>query len=92
MDRKLKSFELLLLVVCLVPALPMSEALAEVVGKGPLPRTEVVKKIWAYIKKRKLQNPKNRREIIPDEKLAKIIGKKTINMFAMTKKLQSHLS
>ena len=71
----------------------LSKDLEEVVGKGPLPRTEVTKKIWAYIKKHDRQDPNNKRDIIPDEKLAKVFGgKKTINMFEMTKKINNHLS
>ena len=73
--------------------LKVSNDLAAVVGKGPLPRTEVIKKLWAYIKKNKLQDPKNKRNIVPDEKLAKVFGsKKAINMFQMTKLVSSHLS
>ena len=64
----------------------LSAELSDVVGKGPMPRTEVTKKIWAYIKKKNLQNPKNRRNIVPDEKLAKVFGsKKQVSMFEMTK-------
>jgi chromatin remodeling complex protein RSC6 len=70
----------------------LSEELAAVVGKGPMPRTEVTKKIWAYIKSRKLQDPKNRRTINPDEKLARVLGSKPINMFEMTKRVNKHLS
>lgn len=67
--------------------------LAAIVGPGPMPRTEVTKKLWAYIKKHKLQDPKNKRNIVPDERLAKIFGgKKAINMFDMTKKVNDHLS
>lgn len=69
-----------------------SAALAVIVGKAALPRTEVTKKVWAYIKRRKLQDPKNRRNILADEALAKIVGKKKINMFEMTKKINEHLS
>ncbi|MBN1914418.1 MAG: hypothetical protein JW769_00820 [Parachlamydiales bacterium] len=73
--------------------LKVSDDLAAVIGKGPLPRTEVIKKIWAYIKKNRLQDPKNKRNIIPDEKLAKVFGgKKAINMFEMTKIVNKHLS
>jgi chromatin remodeling complex protein RSC6 len=72
--------------------LQVSEELAGVVGKGPLPRTEVTKKLWAYIKKNDCQDPKNKRNIIPDEKLAKVLGKKAINMFEMTKLVSKHLS
>ncbi len=71
----------------------ISSELAEIVGKGPMPRTEVTKKLWAYIKKHKRQDPDNRRNIVPDEKLAKVFGgKKAINMFDMTKKVNKHLS
>ncbi len=71
----------------------VSSELAEVVGKGPMPRTEVTKKLWAYIKKHKRQNPENKRNIIPDDKLTKVFGsKKEINMFDMTKKVNKHLS
>jgi chromatin remodeling complex protein RSC6 len=70
----------------------VSDDLAEVVGKGPMPRTEVTKKLWVYIKKHNLQDPKNRRNINPDEKLSRVLGKKTINMFEMTKLVNKHLS
>lgn len=72
--------------------LKVSAELAAVVGKGPLPRTEVTKLLWAYIKKHKCQDDKNRRNINPDENLAKIFGgKKSINMFEMTKLVNKHL-
>jgi len=70
----------------------LSSELEAVVGKGPMPRTEVVKKLWVYIKKRKLQDPKSRRDILPDEKLKKVLRKKRINMFEMTKEINKHLS
>jgi chromatin remodeling complex protein RSC6 len=71
----------------------ISSELAEVVGKGPMPRTEVTKKLWAYIKKHNRQDPENKRNIIPDDKLAKVFGsKRAINMFDMTKKVNKHLS
>ncbi|MEM7175741.1 MAG: SWIB/MDM2 domain-containing protein [Chlamydiota bacterium] len=71
----------------------LSDELAEVIGKGPLPRTQVTKKIWAYIKKHKLQDPNNMRNIKPDEKLAKVFGgRRAINMFEMTKRVNKHLS
>lgn len=71
----------------------VSDALSAVVGKGPLPRTEVTKKLWAYIKENKCQNTKNKRDIDPDERLAAVFGsKKTINMFEMTKLVSKHLS
>jgi chromatin remodeling complex protein RSC6 len=66
--------------------------LAAIVGNKPLPRTEVTKKVWAYIKKKDLQNPANRREILADEKLKPIFGgKKKVNMFEMTKLVNTHL-
>ncbi len=71
--------------------LSLSEELQAVVGKGPMPRTEVVKKLWVYIKKNKLQDAKNRRNINADEKLAPIFKKKTVNMFEMTKLISKHV-
>lgn len=70
----------------------ISDELAAIVGKGPMPRTEVTKKLWAYIKANKRQDPKNMRNIIPDEKLSRVLGKKAINMFEMTKAVSKHLS
>ncbi len=71
----------------------ISEELAVIVGKGPMPRTQVTKKLWAYIKKNKLQDANNMRNIIPDDNLAKVFGKKkAINMFEMTKIVSKHLS
>lgn len=72
--------------------LDLSEELEAVVGRGPMPRTEVTKKIWAYIKRKKLQDPKNMRNIKPDEKLAKVFGsKRTVNMFQMVKLISKHV-
>jgi chromatin remodeling complex protein RSC6 len=68
-----------------------SPQLAEIVGSKPLPRTEVTKKVWAHIKKQKLQNPNNKREIIADAKLEPVFGKKKLNMFEMTKAINKHL-
>ena len=69
-----------------------SDALAAIVGSKPLPRTQVVKKLWAYIKKKKLQDKKNKRMINPDEALAEVFGSsKAINMFAMMKGLKKNL-
>ena len=68
-----------------------SSALAAVVGSKPLPRTQVVKKIWAYIKKNDLQDAKNRRNINADDKLKSVFGKKTVSMFEMTKIISKHL-
>lgn len=70
----------------------VSNALARVVGNGPMPRTEVMKKLWEYIKKHKLQDPKNKRNIIPDNNLKEILGNQPINMFKMTSKVFAHLS
>ena len=69
-----------------------SEALAAVVGPGPLPRGEVVSKVWDYIKANNLQDPANRREILADDKLGKIFGKDRVSMFEMNKHLARHLS
>jgi upstream activation factor subunit UAF30 len=69
-----------------------SAALAEVVGAKPMPRTEVTKKLWAYIKKNGLQDKKNRRQINADDSLKPIFGgKSSVNMFAMTKLVSKHL-
>ena len=68
-----------------------SEHLAKIVGTEPLPRTEVTKKIWAHIKKHDLQNPKNKREILADDKLQPIFGSKKLDMFQMTKAVNKHL-
>jgi upstream activation factor subunit UAF30 len=68
-----------------------SEHLAKIVVAEPLPRTEVTKKIWAHIKKHKLQNPKNKREILADDKLQPIFGSKKLDMFQMTKAVNKHL-
>lgn len=77
----------------LLKPLELSEDLEAVVGKGPMPRSQVVKKIWEYIKKNDLQNPENKRNIIADEKLKKVFGgKKEVNMFEMTKLVSQHLS
>ncbi len=71
---------------------PSSE-LAQIVGSKALPRTEVVKKLWAYIKKQDLQDKKNRRQINADDKLKAVFGgKSSVNMFEMTKLVSKHLS
>jgi upstream activation factor subunit UAF30 len=72
------------------PMKPSAE-LAKIVGSDPLPRSEVTKKVWAHIKKNKLQNPQNKREIIADEKLHPIFGGKKLDMFQMTKAVNKHL-
>ena len=69
-----------------------SAELAKVVGAKPLPRTEVVKKLWAYIKKNKLQDTKNKRNINADANLKVIFHKNTVNMFEMTKLVSKHLN
>ncbi len=70
-----------------------SSALAAVVGAKALPRTEVTKKLWAYIKKNGLQDKVQRRNIHSDDKLKPVFGgKKTVNMFEMTKLVNKHLS
>ncbi|MGH7663136.1 MAG: SWIB/MDM2 domain-containing protein [Gemmatimonadaceae bacterium] len=67
-------------------------ALSEVVGPGAMPRTQVTKKIWAYIKRKDLQDPKERRMIIADDKLRPIFGGKSrVSMFEMTKLVNRHL-
>jgi chromatin remodeling complex protein RSC6 len=69
-----------------------SATLAEVVGSTPIPRTEVTKKLWAYIKRKGLQDAKNRRMINADDKLGPIFGgKKQVSMFDMTKMVSKHL-
>jgi len=71
----------------------VSPELAAVVGKGPMPRSEVVKSIWVYIKKHGLQDEKNKRNINADENLKKVFGGKSmVNMFEMTKLVSKHLS
>ncbi len=73
--------------------LNVSSELAAVVGQGPMPRSEVVKAIWAYIKKNNLQDPKNKRNINADANLKKVFdGKAVVNMFEMTKLVSKHLS
>jgi upstream activation factor subunit UAF30 len=73
-------------------AMTPSPALAEVVGSKAIPRTEVTKKLWAYIKKNKLQDAKNKRMIKADAALKTVFGgKATVNMFEMTKLVSKHL-
>ena len=73
--------------------LNIGDALQPIVGVRPLPRTEVVKKVWDYIKKNKLQDPKERRNINADENLKRVFGgKKTVSMFEMAKHLNANLS
>ena len=68
-----------------------SEELAAVVGSGPLPRGQVVSKMWEYIRSHNLQNPQNRREIVADDKLRRVFGKDKVTMFEMNKHLTRHL-
>lgn len=71
----------------------VSATLAPVVGKGPMPRSEVVKKLWVYIKKNGLQDKVNKRNINADENLKKVFGgKSVVSMFEMTKLVSAHLS
>jgi len=73
-------------------AVQPSSDLAAVVGSTPIPRTEVTKKVWDYIKKNKLQDDKNRRMINADDKLRPVFGgKKQVSMFEMTKLINNHL-
>ena len=73
-------------------AMTPSSTLAAVIGSSPMPRTEVTKKIWDYIKKNKLQDAINRRLINADEKLRAVFGgKKQVSMFEMTKLVSNHL-
>jgi len=69
------------------------DVLAEIVGSKAIPRTEITKKLWAYIKKNSLQDAKNKRNINADDKLKAVFaGKKTVNMFEMTKLVAKHVS
>ena len=71
----------------------ISDELAVVVGKGPMPRSEVVKKLWVYIKSKNLQDPNKKRNIIADEALKVVFGgKAVVDMFEMTKLVSKHLS
>ena len=74
----------------MAPVTP-SAALSEVVGSKPLPRTELTKKLWAYIKKNSLQDAKNRRMIKADDRLRPIFGKPQVNMFEMTRLVNKHV-
>ena len=77
----------------LMKPLQPSNELAAVVGSSPLPRTEVVSKVWEYIKANNLQNPANKREILADEKLRAVFGgKDKVSMFEMNKHFAQHLS
>jgi upstream activation factor subunit UAF30 len=76
----------------LMKPLQPSKELAAVVGSDPLPRAEVVSKVWDYIKKNNLQNPSNKREIMADDKLQAVFGKNRVTMFEMNKHLAQHLT
>ncbi len=76
----------------LIKPLALDAMLEAVVGKGPMPRSEVVKKLWEYIKKNDLQNPANKRNILADDKLKPVFGGKSeVTMFEMTKLVSAHM-
>lgn len=75
----------------LMKPLQPSKELGAVVGSKPLPRTEVVSKVWDYIRQHNLQNPQNKREIVADDKLKAVFGKDRVTMFEMNKYLAQHL-
>lgn len=72
------------------PVTPSKE-LAEITGADPLPRSQMVKKVWDHIKANNLQNPDNKREIVADDKLRVIFGKDRVSMFEMNKHLSAHV-
>lgn len=72
------------------PVTPSAD-LAAIVGKGDMPRSEIVKKLWEYIKKNDLQDSKDKRNINADDKLQKIFGKKQVSMFEMNKHVSAHV-
>jgi chromatin remodeling complex protein RSC6 len=72
------------------PVTPSAD-LAAITGSDPLPRSQVVSKVWDHIKKNNLQNPQNKREIVADDKLQAVFGKKKVTMFEMNKYLAQHL-
>ena len=77
----------------LLKPLQLSKELEAVVGPGPLPRSQVVKKLWEYIKKHDLQNPANKRNIFADDLLLPLFGgKKEVTMFEMTKLVSPHIT
>lgn len=76
----------------LLKPMTVSAELEAVIGKGPMPRGQVVKKLWEYIKSHDLQDKVNRRNIHADDKLRPIFGKEEVNMFEMTKLVSKHLS
>ena len=73
------------------PVTPSAD-LAAITGSDPLPRSQVVSKVWDHIRKNNLQNPSNKREIVADDKLRPIFGKDRVSMFEMNKHLSRHLS
>ena len=72
------------------PVQPSAD-LAKITGSDPLPRSQVVSKVWDHIRKNNLQNPQNKREIVADDKLRKVFGKDRCTMFEMNKHLSNHL-
>lgn len=72
------------------PVQPSPE-LGAIVGNDKLPRSEVISKVWVYIKKHELQNPENKREILADEKLKKVFGRDKVTMFEMNKYIAQHV-
>jgi chromatin remodeling complex protein RSC6 len=70
----------------------LSPQLEEVIGKGPLPRSQVTSKVWEYIKKHGLQDQTDKRQINPDAKLGQVIGSAQISMFKMTAAVSKHLT
>jgi chromatin remodeling complex protein RSC6 len=75
----------------LLRPLDLSPELEAVVGPGPMPRSQVIKKMWEYIHKHDLQNPKNKRNVFADETLKPIFGKDEVTMFEMAKLLSPHI-
>lgn len=76
----------------LMKPMTLTKELEAVIGPGPMPRSQVIKKLWEYIKANDLQNPENRRNIFADDKLRPVFGKEEVNMFEMTKLVSQHLS
>jgi chromatin remodeling complex protein RSC6 len=68
-----------------------SDELAAIVGSDPLPRSQIVSKMWDHIRSNNLQNPENKREIVADDKLRKIFGKDRVSMFEMNKHISNHV-
>ena len=77
----------------LLKPMKISPELAVIVGEGPMPRSEVVKKLWVYIKENNLQDPNNKRNIVADDALKVVFGgEAVVDMFKMTKLVSAHLS